>query len=220
MAIALVAHVARATPGTSASINTTGANFIAIIAGAIVSSGATPGLPTITDSKSNVYSLVGSAIPTNNACACLLYVCANPTVGSGHTFTCANAFSSICVAAFSGVETVFPMGLPTSNTTATTGTSIQPGSLTPAIDNCLMIAGVAYRDTTTITVNQSFSITDQNVFSSGVAIGAALAYIIETTATAKNPTFSWTNSAANDAVMAYFRTTIPAAGGGGAFGFA
>ena len=211
MAIALVSNVAYSaggsSGGTSSSIDTTGATcLIAIVGNENV-------LGTFSDSKSNVWTQLGLSQISGSA-AVSAWIAMNPTVGSGHTFTAGSStsFPTFCVGAFSGVATSFALHLPMKTNNAT-ATSIQAGSITPAANNCVVIAGMAYRDTTTISINGGFSITNQNPFIGATAVGSAMAYLVQTSAAAANPTWSWTNSLLSCAILLALQPT-PASGGG------
>ena len=138
--------------------------------------------------------------------------------GGSHTFTTAqsNSFPTMCVAAFSGTATDFTPGFPVKNNHSNAATSIQAGSVTPTVNNCLVVAGMSYRDTTTISISGGFTIAQQAPFIAATAIGSAIAYLIQTTAGAANPTWSWTNSLAANACIQFYQS--PVSGGGGSAG--
>lgn len=207
MAITLKAHVAaNSTSGsfTTAAIDTTGATLL--VASAAYFNNTTR-VAQITDSKNNTWVPlpIRAVGDTNNR----THYCVNPTVGSGHTFTLTDSSSgSFCVAAFDGVIAVSPLDLNTGN--AASGSTIAPGSLTPTNANSLVISGLAFRTTGTVTVDSGFTISDQTT--SGSVVSSALGYIIETTIVAKNPT--WTlpssmNAAVTNAVFIAGTTTAP-----------
>ena len=218
MPIALVSNVAKTSNGTSSGIDTTGASLIVVVVGSIWVSSAVGG--AISDSNSNTWRLLGrSAVNASNCTVCIWY-CVNPTVGAGHTFTVTNqpvgAFPSFCVAAFSGTSTTYVVDSQNPNNFNSSAASIQPGSMTPNAADSLIIAGFASRTTATIAVDSSFTITDQNPFSAGAAIGSVLAYKIQSgAASAENPTFSWTGNAVCCAMQVSAQP--PGAGGGGTY---
>lgn len=218
MSYALVANTSRATAGTSASIDTTGAN---ILIAAVSWTTATLSGPVITDSKSNVWSPLCRSIGQSSA-ALAIWVAYNPTVGSGHTFTITGSTSSAAFAAFSGASTEFVYEAEKESSTGG-ATSLAAGSLTPSAANCLVITALSNRVNTTYSVDSGFTITNQIAFNSGARVGVALAYLIQTSAAAANPSWSWTGSGVAGALNTYFQPTFtpPASsGGGGAFGFA
>lgn len=85
--------------GTSPNIDTTGATFL------IANGVADSGVPTISDSKGNTWTAVptiyGGSFPTFHRQR-LFYV-ENPTVGTGHNFTCSGTNASACFAAHDAV---------------------------------------------------------------------------------------------------------------------
>jgi len=210
MAWALVSTVAKASSGTSASFDTTGADFI------VVSIGTVSGNPQISDNQGNEYRrYTGSTLETalNTACASV-YFCLLPTTSASHTVTITGNNPSFEVAAFSGMHVTFPLYAERSGST-TTAATIQAGSLTPPTSDCLVIATMAYRDTTTVSIDGGFTITDQKPYVGAVAAGSALAYLIQTTAAAANPTWSWSNSVVCGATLIVVQSSLTGGAGGG-----
>lgn len=215
MAIAIVQSVsAGSTNGgvsvTTSAVDTTGATGIVIAVGDFTSPPA-----NVSDSKSNTYALLTRQ--DSGAPAVRLFYNANPVVGAGHTFTASttDSFPSIAVLALSGTNTsTFYDGI--ENGAATDSVeSIQPGSVTPSQDNCILVTAIGvYTSATGHSINGSYTIEEAVAFQAGEHIGVQLAYWIQTTATATNPTWSWTNSDYGAAAIAPFR----AAGGGGGGG--
>jgi hypothetical protein len=204
MAIALVANVA-SNAGTNAAvttagIDTTGANLIVVAVGYNT-------VGTLTDSKSNTWTALTTR---GSAPGSKLYYCVPSSVGAAHTFTWTASFPSICVAAFSGAHAT-PFDLENGNNAGVSVTSIQPGSITPSEDNELVIAGFGYNGTQTVSINGGFTISDQKPLNSGVAYGSAMAYLIQTTAAAANPAWSWTGAQNAAASIASFKAGAAAA---------
>lgn len=196
MSIALVAHVSgNGSAFTTASIDTTGANFL------IASQSGFSGLGTVSDSKSNTWTALTSH---GSSSFQRLYYAKNAIVGSGHTFTVTGGSSgSLEVAAFSGLDTTSPFDVE-AGTLATSGAA-QAGSVTPAAANSLVIAGVAYQNNgvSLSGIDLSFTITDTEP-GAGVIRGS-LAYLIETSIAAKNPTWTFSGSNAWAATNAVFK---------------
>jgi len=191
---------------TTTAIDTTGANFLVLSLVTGISSGA------ISDSNGNTWSPLTQYSDGFGDRYCQLFYVANATVGAGHTFSVTGIanFPSLFIAAFSGVASS-PFDVENGNTNAV-NTSVQPGSITPGANNELIITGLQYSDSSTPTVNSSFTITD--FLPGGVTFGqegGALAYLIQTTATAENPTWSWTSNSNNTAVIASFQASGGAA---------
>lgn len=194
---------------TTAAVDTTGANGIVCAVADFTSPAA-----TISDSKSNTYT--GLTRQDAGAPAIRLYYVANPTVGSGHTFTASNtdSFPSIACLALSGTNTTtFYDGTENGAVDNTASSqSIQPGSVTPSEDNTIVVTAFGvYSSGTGHTINGSYTIEETVTFGPGEHIGVVLAYWIQTTATATNPTWSWTTNDYAATVIAPFRSS----GGGG-----
>jgi hypothetical protein len=184
---------------TTASIDTTGANLI-VCGTANSGSGA---VPTVTDSKSNTYTGLTATIGAASSVRIRLYYVLNPTVGTGHTFTASatgTTFLSIACQAYNGVKTTSAFDV--ENGAAGSGLSIQPGSATPSEDNELFVT--AYSTTeqpmVTVTINSSFTKEIDRVGSGGNHFAIGLAYKIQTTGGAENPTWSWASPSAGAAV--------------------
>ncbi len=218
MAYSLVSSVSVGSPDglnvTTAAIDTTGADFI------VISSGyyevASPALG-VSDNKGNTYSGLTVRTVVGDGEVRLWYV-ANPTVGTGHTFSTTGAsgpnptYGAIVVGAFSGSQLTTPFDV--QNGATTTGTSLATGSITPSADNELIIAGLSVGGTiTNLAINSGLSIVAQVGYVAAQHYGTALAYLAQGTAAAINPTWSWTTSRSSEAAIASFK----AAAGGGSF---
>jgi hypothetical protein len=118
------------------------------------------------------------------------------SVGPGHTVTFHGGYMGMVFAAFSG--TAASGVLDTKAGAGQNGvTTIQPGSLTPSANDELLITS-ASSWTILAGVDAPFSShLVQNLHPLGVNVGVALAYEIQTTATARNPT--WSISGTDDA---------------------
>lgn len=213
MAYSLIANVAAGSTGggavTTAGINTTGANLI------VVSVGWFQNAMTVSDSNTNTWSaltLHGELAAKANK---LFYVF-NPTVGAGHTFTAdggASAFPALSVSAWSGsTSTPFDVENGASGSAATLAT----GSITPAQDNELIIAGLVHDNNTAgaVSIDSTMTITDSVAYSGSNHMGESMAYKIQTTAAAINPTWNITNSAPLAASIASFKASAGGGGGG------
>lgn len=215
MAISLVAHAeghGANNPATGA-IDTTGANLIVVTTTRYGGSSSV----SVTDNKGNTFTGGTEQLISSGDPGVRIWRCENPIVGSGHTFTFngTSIFGGLCVAAFSGA------GSPAFDTeTGVAGSvgafSVQPGSITPPQDGCLLVTTVTTNnstgDTPNFAVDSSFIQLDHYDFNGGVNYGGTLAYLIQGTAGAVNPTWSWSNSVVPAAAMMDFK---PATGGGG-----
>jgi hypothetical protein len=189
-----------ATPGSGGgaanAINTTGANFLVAVVASLGS--------TITD------SVTGCGSPCNTWTALTsygispqnrIYYAQNPTVGTNHIITCSGGgtYPAFSVYAFSGMLTsgVFDSG--TDSGATGTSTIIQPGSITPSSGHRLLISSLGENTPgTTVTVDSSFSTPDLLGAGGGTNYGLATSYLIQTTGTTVNPT--WTLSSVDGLV--------------------
>jgi hypothetical protein len=222
MAVTFVAEVVGATPDgnafTTTSINTSGANFLIAAVGSYDPLGA----PTLSDTKSNTWTPLTAQ--SGDGASIQLYYSKNPTVGSGHGFTLTPAIPgssliSIAVQAFSGVDTTSPFdqqntagsGVGVSTTTA------QPGSITPSGSNYLVVSGVMINQiqASNISIDSSFETMVQNTNwinrNGNQSLGTGISYLVQGSAAAVNPTWTFPTSTQWAAAIASFKV---AAGGG------
>jgi hypothetical protein len=193
---------------TTGAIDTSGADLLVMVVGYFT----TP--TSVSDSKGNTWTALtektGGGSPRVR-----IYYAWNPTsVGTGHTFTVTQAGSLLgaCVVqAYAGAKTASDPFDQESNASA--NGNITLGSLTPSVDDCLLVTGLSNdaMSAATTSINGSFTIQGFQDHVGGTSFGAGHADLIQTTAAAASPT--WSNSAsACVAVMAVF---TPAGGGGG-----
>jgi hypothetical protein len=207
MAIAFVADSEAGSIGgttvTTAGIDTTGANLIVL---EVVHLQGTN--PTVSDFYGNTWTPL-TLRNAGGGHASRLHYCLSPSVGSGHTFTASQStsFPSIHVEAFSGVGAYDQE----SGAGAGSGT-VQPGSLTPPSNGALFVCGLGNGGGSGATINSSFNKTSGLDTSGGNHFGGAIAYLIQGTAGAVNPTWSSTNGGDWTAVMATFTEAAAAAG--------
>jgi hypothetical protein len=214
MAYALITSDSKAgtpTGVTTDGVDTTGADLIVVNVG-WYSNGGLNNTLAVSDSEGNTWTALTIRSTTNIACR-LFYVY-NPSVGAGHTFTAndgANSpYPSIEMMAFSGAAAA---PFDQQNGATATATSIATGSITPTEDNELVVAGLAHENNSAGAVSINGGFTALKVaYVGGNSQGSGLARLIQTTATAANPTWSITTSAESAAVIASFKA---ASGGGG-----
>lgn len=195
--IALVAHAIAGSGGTSsattAGVNTSGANFLVVVAVDLAGGSQS----AISDSYGNTpYLQLTSQSATVRETISFYY---SATVGAGHTFTASGGtVSAIAAAAFSGVLTTNPVDVQAGTNNSGSAT-IQPGSITPTQNNELIISGIGgyvVAGSETYSIDSGMTITDQQGLIGGASFGLALAYKVQTTAAAINPTWTVSSSAA------------------------
>lgn len=218
-AIAEVANVsqrfAAATGGTTAAINTTGADLIVVSASWYPGGGGNT--VNITDSKSNTWT--GLTAQAAGVSKNQLFYCTSCTVGSGHTFSIVSPgvddiYAVLSVVAFSGAH-ASPFGAETGQA-ATGQTSYTAGSLTPSEGNAVVVVGITANDTASglaPSANGGFTSYGTAALTAN-SMGGGIAYLIQTSAAAANPTWSWGGGSTDAAATnSWFKS---AAGGGGA----
>lgn len=188
-------------PSTT-SIDTTGVDLLIVTVSYFNPTQSTTPY-TVVDNKSNTFT-PRTVYNTGTNSSVAIYYAQAPTVGSGHTFTATSAeFASICVAGFSGSITS-PFDQENGNGSTSTS-SIQPGSVTPSENNELVISGVvAHTGGDPFSINSGFTIAVQNDGSPSSFPGG-LAYIIQTSAAAVNPSWSLAGSGQAAAAIATFK---------------
>lgn len=188
---------------TTSAIDTSGANFIVVSVVHVFDTGG-----PLNDNKSNTWTALTDQ-GAGGFGSMQLFYCASPTVGSGHTFSWSSGFlPAIGVAAFSGVNTT-PFDV--ENGTHAFGTTLQPGTITPNQNNSLVFTGYTARGGSGYSIDGGFTIIGTPIDGNDVSTsGSAIAYLIQTTAAAANPT--WTIASGNEqgAAIAAFKP-----GGGG-----
>jgi hypothetical protein len=219
MAITLVAHVHIASPDgndvTSGPVDGTGADFIVTS----LSNYSGTGAATITDSENGATYAYKTAKTSTFTRARIGYKY-NASVSNAMTFTIGNGgigSAAAEVLLFSGVLTASDPSDGENGATPTSATSWQPGSITPSQNGDLIVTGLCHVTTDTYSINSSFIIPSggQNTYIGGQRHGNATAYLIQGTAAAVNPTWSWTTSDDPAIAIAAFKAAAGGGGGGG-----
>lgn len=202
MAFSLVANAVAygQTNATTSSINTTGADFIVIVAS---SYSAGPG--TVTDSKSNTWTSLTASDATDSNRARIWY-CVAPTVGSGHTFSVSgvNVYASLSVTAWSGAASSSTFDVE-NGATSGNSTTLSTGSVTPSNDNSLLVYGASYATTNNTSSVDVGTLQHAQAGVSGAAYGVGMGYQIQTSATARNPQFTFSGTVKPAARIAVFK---------------
>lgn len=183
---------------TTPALDTTGADLIVL---SVAYYQTEAGNLVVSDSKGNTWTPC-TAYNSSTFAAQQFYYCRNPIVGSGHTFTQSRtaSYPSLVVQAWSGVG-VTPFDQQNGAASSDAALSgIASGSITPSDDNELLISGISYGEVTASlpTIDSGFTISYGNS-GTGFGFGTSMAYLVETTATAKNTTWTFSPIAANSA---------------------
>jgi hypothetical protein len=199
--------------GTSGSIDTTGADTLFGCVSRLAGD-----TPTFSDSKSNTWTSIRAQADTGGGglVATEFYRSGTPaTVGTGHTFSLSGGtFAAVAVTAFAGGATSSIDDQENSTGGGGGATTISTGSITPGVANTIVISCVVTSDGADPSViNGGFTIATR-IAAGGANFGAGVAYLVQTTATAANPQWTFTSGATYAAAtIASFK---PSAAGGAA----
>lgn len=215
MAIALVSHKTKnnsdTTNVTTDAVDTSGANLLILF---VSDYNYTPVAGDISDTYGNTWNVLTS-YNTGGDRSTIVYA-KNASVGSGHqvTFSRSGTYPSLQFLAFSGADTSAPFDAQNGLNSGTNLSSFQPGSVTPAGNDELFIFGATWDSITgvdTISVNSSFTIADQTAPITN-NFGHFVAYKIQTTGGAENPTATKSSGSLNaSAAIAAFKAAAGAA---------
>lgn len=184
---------------TSGSRDTSGITFLVAVLAEANAQGS------ISDSKSNTWTELTTY--SGSARTCSIWYVTNPTVGTGHTITISGTGNSPCVSwgGFTGVATSSPFDVENGNG-AVFATTVQPGTVTPSAANSLVLTGVCTSiQAAGVSVDSPFTLATQGPTTGFGSETSAMAYEIQTTATARNPTWTRTNSADLASPIAVFK---------------
>lgn len=180
---------------TTGALDTTGADLIVAVLSDLLPSTRS----VITDSKGNSWTAAKEQSQATYQ-RCTIFYSRPTSVGSGHTFTATkvdtNTYPTLCIIAFSGSATS-----PADQSNGASGTStstLATGSATPSENNELVIAGVACY-VNIASIDGGFTADSIVDGVSAKAWPGAAAYLIQTTAAAANPTWTFDESAASAA---------------------
>ncbi len=193
-------------PPTTDDRDTTGVDGILV---AVSSYSALPATG-VTDNKGpNTYiPLTGK---DNSGPRIQWFYCAAPTVGTGHHWIGVGGnYHSMIVFAFSGCNTgTFYDGVENNST------AMQPGSVTPTEDNCIIVAAFSSGSgSADYSIDSGFNEPEADIpLVGGQHFSIAAAYLIQASAAAVNPTWSGSSTFPASAI-AVFRTTGGGGGGG------
>lgn len=207
MAYAVVASTSAGSANTSsvttAGIDTTGANLLVLVATTYAGGGPTP-----TDSKGNTWTPLTRRGAGDAEIQ--LWYCASPVVGSGHTFTLSGStiYPALAVLAVSGAA-ASPLDQQNGQV-ANAGATCSPGSVTPTEDDELVVSGYSGYSQAISSIDSGFTLA-ASVAYNGNFLTTGVAYLIQTSAAAANPTWTLSGSNFNVAAIASFK--VAAAGG-------
>ena len=186
--------------GVTSAADTTGATFIAVAVTSIVA------LPTLTDSAGNTWQHITSAGPSSGTQMYTnLFYCIGPTTSASHTFNPGNSAYGCEYQCFNAAGTItLDQQAQAAFTSAVS--SMQAGSITPSANGALVIAANKYEPSQYgASCGSGFTTTSSLTANYTVNYGGGMAYLIQATAAAINPTWTWANgNATGSALIASF----------------
>lgn len=199
--------------GASTNIgNTTGDTLLVVVvienSGSVTPTDSTDGCA----SPCNTWVAVPNTAQTATIASKQWYV-KNPTVGTNHTIVAPNTNLAVAVAAIACSGTDTTANADQSTSANSVGNPINPGSITPTVDNEVVVTSHG-GNSSTFSIDSPYTITDSLNFVAGQAYAVALAYNVQTTAGATNPAWSYgSNGSVNHAHISSYKAS---SGGGGA----
>lgn len=188
------------TSATTAAADMTGANLLVAVNCTYNGAGA----GTFSDSSGNTWSSLTAA--TSGTVRAQIFYVISPTVSATQTFTISGAtnYPAVAVAGLKDTGGT-PVQDQSNHGTGSVGTSVQPGNVTPTAANEVVVQGLCPDNTYNTLALSGYTIDDSVALIPGQNYGAALAHVIQTTATATNPTWTWANSASTVAFAVTFK---------------
>lgn len=197
-----IAHVVSTTGGatgtfTTTGVDTTGANLLIAYVNRYTGGGSAA--YTISDSKGNTWTAGTGFTSSATADTAQVWYCIPTSVGAGHTVTFTNggtnAFGAGTFSAFSGAKSSSVLDQQVqlnNNASASTHTAT---SVTPSEANCLIVQLLSTDGVNYSSINPSYTLGAKKDFLGGTNVTAAVAYLIQTSASASSPTITLTGSA-------------------------
>lgn len=192
---------------TTSAINTTGASLIVVA----VSDNILASTPSLVDNAGNTWTLVRTQTDTTKN-RLKVYICAAPITSVTHTFTYSvttNGYPTVMVLALAGTRTSGVLDQQNGNTVAGATTSASPGSITPTLSNEIVItavsAGGQSGQTSAPTIASGY--TRSNHYDWVANYKSAMAYLIQSSPSATNPTWTFNGTDTAAVIILSFKAT-------------
>lgn len=198
--------------GTTAAVDTTGQGITGIACHA--SWFGTAGVdPSMSDSAGNTWAKGTTHTGGSTLATSRWFYDVTATTSATHTFTFSltSSYSSLACVGLIGAYTVDQQA----GTGADTGVSGGPGTLTPSVDNAIILQGISFNSTDNTTATSGVAITDSYIeslaFAYSSATNALANYVAskeQTVAAATNPSWSWAPDSSYGASGISFKPTV------------
>ncbi len=214
---ATISLVAKVSATSGANSVTTGTITTSTAVLLVAHCGAFNGVPVISDSKSNMWTALADISDTGLHSA-VAYVEA-PVVGTLHTFTCTASTGGpvIHVFAFTVDTGTIVYDSQTVADHNPSAVSLQVSSaITPSAANSVLVSGITlWQHVSSLAINESYTPSDGDwIDADADSVTDAAAYLIQTSATASQPNWTWTGTAIAVTRLAAFKPSAGGVGGG------
>jgi hypothetical protein len=193
---------------TTSAMDSTGADLLIV---SVETYSTTVPKSGLSDNKSNTF--IELAHISNGVSDQRVFICRNPSVGTGHTFTYSlgSSYPAISAAAFSGVGILVG-----SEYTTATASTITSGSLSTTSNGSLFFFSVGSQTgVTQSSVSSGFTELSDVAGVPAVNTGIHTSYKIQSTAGSESPTSTMSGSSDLNSAFLVFEPA-PSGGGGGA----
>jgi hypothetical protein len=182
--------------GTSGAIDTTGAKLLVVH----VSSYSGAGSVAVSDSKGNTW--VPRTPQDEGETMSQIFDCVSPTTDAAHTFTITGtgSFAAAQVEAWGNDSDVEFGG-------ESGADGLTPGSVTPDADGALVVTGVSGSASASTYAASGFTVSDSADYNVSTNEGGAMAYLVQTSAAAANPTWTANSPTHACSTIAWYKAT-------------
>lgn len=173
----------------SCTINSTGANLIVALAS------TNGGITSVTDNQGNTWT---AGTLYDGIFEVRFYYCIDPTTSASHTITVNGSYPACSVLAASATGTI---SFEAQNGNLSGGSTIATGSITPTVDDCLVLIGISANAVPT-NLNRGFKLFSIDSAGSESVTGG-IGYLNQDYALAINPTWTMSGSTSAANIIAF-----------------
>lgn len=143
----------------------------------------------ISDSAGNTWTALTEYTGTGIIYNSKIFYCESPTTSTSHIVTVTKTTSYPCINFSSWIRT---SSFDSESGQGYSGVTIgRPGSITPVNDNSLFITSMVNDTNKAYSIDSSFIELNRCPYTSGVSMGGEYAYLVQGTAAATNPAWTW-----------------------------
>jgi hypothetical protein len=200
-------YTGASTGATTPAIDSTGASLIEVTVAYHAG-----GTPTVSDSKGNPWTALAASASAGGGQRVQKFYRIGPIVGTGHTVTVTGGaiYAAVIVRAYSCTPgDVFTAQSPASNT-ASSVTSFDTGSVTPLSAPALVTSGMTWDSSGSVpSATTPMTLVDGQAPVPGECYGVAVSDEVQSTATARNPNWTWAGARSPAGCTACYTVSTP-----------